>query len=152
MSASSSPCKCLFTPSMHKTSCCYHHLCPKRLCSAHILIQFFFKFQTMSFIQCIFSSVFRNPLPSHIELANTLYCSEKSKVSILVVSLEAVVEGWEEATTLTLARVSPCCLGLGLCVLRADFLRQLAHGGRAESSSPGLQPCYTGLRPSSVPP
>ena len=62
-----------------------------------------------------------------------IYCSEKSKVSILVVSLEAVVEGWEEATTLTLARVSPCCLGLGLCVLRADFLRQLAHGGEGLS-------------------
>ena len=35
-----------------------------------------------------------------------------------------------------------CCLGLGLCVLRADFLRQLADGGEgAESSSSGLQSC-----------
>ena len=108
------------------------------------------EFHTMHFQQCV-SKPFA---VTHRACKHTLciYCSEKSKVSILVVSLEAVVEGWEEATTLTLARVSPCCLGLGLCVLRADFLRQLAHGGRAESSSPGLQPCYTGLRPSSVPP
>ena len=104
------------------------------------------EFHTMHFQQCV-SKPFA---VTHRACKHTLciYCSEKSKVSILVVSLEAVVEGWEEATTLTLARVSPCCLGLGLCVLRADFLRQLAHGGRAESSSPGLQPCYTGLRPS----
>ena len=32
----------------------------------------------------------------------------------------------------------PCCLGLGLCVLRADFLRQLADGEGGVGGGGGL--------------